>query len=425
MKKNFSLILFAVLLSQVVPSCGRPIAPPRIKTNIPNPYAVDVEAINRTRKDKLQTGAEQTELYLPYLQGKKVGMLVNQTSVIGKRLSVDSLRSRGVNIVRIFGPEHGFRGQASAGAKVESNIDPQTGIPVVSLYGSHYKPNSADLRGIDLMIFDIQDVGARFYTYISTLHYMMEACAENKVELLILDRPNPNGFYVDGPVLEEKQKSFIGMHPVPIVHGMTVGEYAQMINGEGWLKDKQKCNLKIIRVSNYTHDMEYELPVKPSPNLNTQQSILLYPSLCLFEGTVISQGRGTYFPFQVLGSPELGYKYKFSFTPVSIPGMSETPLYQNQKCYGLDLRKYRTEHFRTTGRINLAWLSELYKAYPQKDKFFDYKQSKQINNFDRLAGTEKLKQQIIEGKSEEEIRRSWEPALSQYKLMRQKYLLYK
>ncbi len=373
---------------------------------------------------RLQTGADQTEMYISYLKGKRVGMVINQTSLIGKRMSVDSLRKRGIKIVKIFGPEHGFRGQASAGATVKSNTDPETGIPVISLYGSHYKPSPEDLRGLDLMIFDIQDAGARFYTYISTLHYVMEACAENHLELMITDRPNPNGFYVDGPVLEEKFTSFIGMHPVPVVHGMTIAEYARMINGEGWLKNKAVCKLKIVKMRNYTHSTPYVLPVKPSPNLNTQQSVLLYPSLCLFEGTVISQGRGTNFPFQVLGNPMLVGKYSFSFTPVSIKGMSETPLHMDQKCYGIDLREYDTDIFKKTGHINLRWLIEMYQAYPEKEKFFDFKQNNQIGNFDKLAGTDKLKQQIIDGKSEEEIRSSWEPDLSEYKSMRKKYLLY-
>ena len=423
MRPYIFTILSALLF---VSSCssGVRVPPPPIKTNIPNPYNVDIDAINKVKKAKLLTGAEQTALYVPLLKGKRVGMVLNQTSIIGKKHSVDSLRNLGINIVKVFGPEHGFRGQASAGAKVESNIDKKTGIPVISLYGSHYKPTPADLKDIDLVVFDIQDVGARFYTYISTLHYLMEACAENNLELLILDRPNPNEFSVDGPILEEKFKSFIGMHPVPITHGMTIGEYAKMINGEGWLKNKIQCKLNIIKVANYTHSTQYTLPVKPSPNLNTQQSILLYPSLCLFEGTIISQGRGTYFPFQVLGSPKLKGKYKFSFTPVSIPGMSETPLHQNEVCYGLDLRKYNTDNFLKSGRINLQWLIDIYSAYPEKDKFFDYKQNKQMNNFDRLAGTESLKQQIIAGKTEEEIRSSWEPSLSRYKLMRKKYLLY-
>jgi uncharacterized protein YbbC (DUF1343 family) len=397
--------------------------PPFFKS-VPNPYSVDVNAIDNWRKGKIVTGAEQLNLYLPILKGKRIAMVLNQTSTIDKKHSVDSLKSLGVNIVKVFGPEHGFRGQASAGAKVSSAVDTKTGISVISLYGSHYKPTVEDLKGIDVMIFDIQDVGARFYTYISTLHYVMEACAENNLELLILDRPNPNGFYVDGPILEEKFKSFIGMHPIPITHGMTIGEYAKMINGEGWLKNKVQCKINVIKVANYTHDMPYTLPVKPSPNLNTQQSILLYPSLCLFEGTVISQGRGTYFPFQVLGNPKLGGKYKFNFTPVSIPGMSESPLHQNLKSYGLDLRKYNTANFVRTGRLNLKWLIDFYNAYPEKEKFFDHTLNKQMNNFDRLAGNASLKKQIIDGMPEEEIRRSWEPALSQFKLMRKKYLLY-
>lgn len=382
------------------------------------------EAESSVKQATLLTGADQTSQYLADLKGKKVGMVVNPTSIIGRTHSVDSLRSLGINIVKVFGPEHGFRGEASAGAKVSSNIDAKTGLPVISLYGSHYKPTPADLMGIDVMVFDIQDVGVRFYTYISTLHYIMEACAENKIKLVVLDRPNPNGFYVDGPVLEQKFKSFIGMHPIPVLHGMTIGEYATMINGEGWLTGRIKCDLKIVKLQGYSHDMYYTLPVKPSPNLNTQQSILLYPSLCLFEGTIISQGRGTQMPFQILGSPALKGKYKFTFTPVSIKGMSETPLYQDQLCYGLDLRNYDTSVFKKTGRLNLSWLIDMYKAYPDKEKFFDFKQSKQINNFNRLAGNDKLQKQIASGMSEQQIRASWEPALSTYKEMRKKYLLY-
>ncbi|HEX8376215.1 MAG TPA: DUF1343 domain-containing protein [Pedobacter sp.] len=423
MRTYTSIIIIAILF---VFSCssGFRIPPPPFKTDAPNPYAVDVDAINNGTQGKLLTGAEQTTAYLPLLKGKRVGMVLNPTSVIGKKLIADSLKSLGVNIVKIFGPEHGFRGNASDGVKIENNVDAKTGIPVISLYGKHNKPTPEDLKGIDLMVFDIQDVGARFYTYISTLHYLMEACAENNLELMILDRPNPNGFYIDGPILEEKYKSFIGMHPIPITHGMTIGEYAKMINGQGWLKGKIQCKLNVIKLKNYTHTTSYTLPVKPSPNLNTQQSILLYPSLCLFEGTVISQGRGTYFPFQVLGNPKLEGKYKFSFTPVSIRGMSETPLHQDQKCYGLDLRKYDTNNFTKSKKLNLQWLIEMYKAYPDKEKFFDHRQNKLMNNFDRLAGTESLKAQIIAGNTEDEIRRSWEPGLSQFKLMRKKYLLY-
>lgn len=422
MRPLIQTILLAVLFVSAC-SSGNRIPPPPYKTNVPNPYKVDVDAINKTKKAGIITGAEQTSLYLPALKGRRVGVLANPTSIIGNKHLIDSLRTRGVNIVKAFGPEHGFRGEASDGAKVQNNVDAKTGIPIISLYGTHYKPTPEDLKGIDIMIFDIQDVGARFYTYISTLHYLMEACAENNIELMVLDRPNPNA-YVDGPIREEKYKSFIGLHPVPITHGMTIGEYARMINGEGWLNKRAQCKLNIIKMRNYVHGTPYTLPVKPSPNLNTQQSVLLYPSLCLFEGTVISQGRGTYFPFQVLGNPKLAGKYTFSFTPVSIPGMSEKPLHQDEKCYGLDLRKYNTSNLLKSGRLNLQWLIEMYRAYPEKDKFFAHKLNPRMNNFDRLAGTESLKEQIIAGKTEEEMRRSWEPGLSQYKLMRKKYLIY-
>ncbi|HEX8425488.1 DUF1343 domain-containing protein [Hymenobacter sp.] len=374
-------------------------------------------------KQPIQTGAEQTTRYLPYLKGKRVGVLGNQTSVIGKRHLVDSLKARQINIVKVFGPEHGFRGNASNGAHVQDEVDQATGIPIVSLYGAKRKPTKADMEALDVMVFDLQDVGCRFYTNINTLSDVMEACAENGKELLILDRPNPNGF-VDGPVLDMKLKSGIGKFPVPITHGMTIAEFAQMINGEGWLPNQLKCKLKIIPVQNYSHALDYTLPVNPSPNLNTQQSILLYPSLCLFEGTIISQGRGTYMPFTVLGSPELKGKYSFSFTPVSIPGKSETPLHQDQVCYGLDLRKYDLSAYRKAGKINLNWLIEMYKAYPVKEKFFDRSQSKQMGNIDFLAGTTLLKEQIVAGKSEQEIRKTWEPQLSTYKVMRKKYTLY-
>ncbi|MFM6975805.1 MAG: exo-beta-N-acetylmuramidase NamZ domain-containing protein [Sphingobacteriaceae bacterium] len=387
-------------------------------------FGITALCFGQATSKKLKTGADQTELYLPYLKSKKVGMVVNATSIIGNEPSTDRLIAEGISIQKIFAPEHGFRGDYSNGAKIADGIDTKTGISIISLYGKHLKPTPEDLDGLDLLIFDIQDVGARFYTYISTLHYVMEACAENKIELLVLDRPNPNGFYVDGPVLEPEYESFVGMHPVPIVHGMTIGEYAQMINGEGWLANKVFCKLKIIKVANYTHAMPYTLPVKPSPNLNTQQAIYLYPSLCLFEGTTISQGRGTYMPFQVLGSPDLKNKYRFSFRPKSISGMSENPLHLDKDCFGLDLRKYSVNKIRQSQQINLKWLLELYKAYPDKEKFFDTKLAPQIGNFDRLAGTANLKQQIIAGKTEEEIRFSWEPALSQYKLMRKRYLLY-
>ena len=373
----------------------------------------------------IKTGAEQTEKYLPLLKGKRVAIVANQTSVIGKTLVVDSLKSLKINIVKIFGPEHGFRGTASAGAVVADSVDAKTGIREISLYGKKNKPSKADLADVDLVIFDIQDVGARFYTYINLLAKVMESCAENNKELLILDRPNPNGFSIDGPILDMKLKSGIGMFPIPITHGMTIGELAQMYNGEGWLANRMKCKIRVIQVANYSHDMEYVLPIAPSPNLNSQQSILLYPSLCLFEGTIISQGRGTHFPFTVLGNPDLKGKYEFSFTPVSIKGMSETPLHQNKVCYGIDLRKYDTVELRKSGQINLSWIIDIYQAYPFKEKFFDYKQSNQMGNFDKLAGVTALKEQIIAGRSEKEIRNSWEPGLTEFKILRKKYLLYK
>lgn len=412
MKSISSTILILSFVFTVITSCGNPL---KKQTN------VDITSSAQTG---IKTGAEQTGKYLPLLQGKRVGVVANQTSVIGKVSMIDSLKSLGVNIVKIFGPEHGFRGTASAGAVVADSIDAKTGIPEISLYGKKSKPSKDDLAEVDLMIFDIQDVGARFYTYINLLARVMEACAENNKELLILDRPNPNGYSVDGPILDMKLKSGIGMFPIPITHGMTIGELARIYDGEGWLANKVSCKITVIQVANYTHDMEYVLPVAPSPNLNTQQSILLYPSICLFEGTVISQGRGTQFPFTVLGNPDLKGQYEYSFTPFSIKGMSETPLYQNKACYGLDLRKYDTSEFRKTGQINLKWLMEMYQAYPYKDKFFDYKQSNQMGNFDKLAGVTFLKDQIIAGKSEKEIRESWEPGLSEFKNLRKKYLLY-
>jgi uncharacterized protein YbbC (DUF1343 family) len=368
---------------------------------------------------KIIPGADQTQLYLNYLKGKNIGMVVNQTSVIGDKLtpSVDSLLKLGISIKKIFGPEHGFRGNASNGATVDDSTDPKTSLPVISLYGKHYKPTPADLNGLDLLIFDIQDVGTRFYTYLSTLQYVMEACAENNIELVILDRPNPNGFYVDGPVLDTAFKSFVGMDQVPIVYGMTIAEYAQMINGEGWLKNHVQCKLKIIKVANYSHNTLYKLPVNPSPNLNTAQSVLLYPSLCLFEGTTLSVGRGTYSPFQQVGHPLLKGKYNYTFTPVSIPGMSEDPPQKNQVCYGIDLRNYDTGIIQNSGKLNLIWLLELYNVFPDKAHFFNA-------YFVKLAGTEELRKQIEAGKTEREIRESWEPALSKFKMTRQKYLLY-
>jgi len=379
---------------------------------------------NISSSNEILTGAEQTSEYLPYLKGKRVALLANLTTIIGKNHLVDSLQSLGVNIVKVFGPEHGFRGNASAGTSVADETDLATGIRVISLYGKKNKPTKEDLADVDVMIYDLQDVGCRFYTNINALSRLMEACHENGKELIILDRPNPNGYLIDGPILDMKFKSGIGMFPIPMSHGLTVGEFAQMANGEGWLTNNVKCNLRIIKVANYNHDMEYTLPVSPSPNLNTQQAIMLYPSTCMFEGTYLNHGRGTYFPFTVIGSPELKDKYNFKYTPTGIKGMAETPLFMNQVCYGLDLRNYDINILRKKKQVNLQWIMELYKASPFKEKFFDSKLSKEMGVIERLIGSGLFRQQIIDGKSEKEIRDSWEPGLTQYKEMRKNYLLY-
>lgn len=375
-------------------------------------------------KLSIRTGADQTEKYIPLLKEKRVAVMANPTSIIGNTHLIDSLKKLNVNIVKVFGPEHGFRGNASAGVRVADETDPATGIPVISLYGAKNKPSKEDLADVDVLIYDLQDVGCRFYTNINALSRLMEACYENGKEMLILDRPNPNGYLIDGPILDMKYKSGIGMFPIPMSHGLTVGEFAQMANGEGWLKDKVKCNIKIIPVANYDHDMPYTLPVKPSPNLNTQQSIMLYPSTCMFEGVYLNHGRGTLYPFTVIGSPELKGKYEFSYTPTGIKGMAETPLFMDQLCYGLDLRNYDIEKLRSSKQINLNWIIELYKAHPYKEKFFDSKLSKEMGTIERLIGSGLFRQQIIDGKSEKEIRASWEPGLTEYKEMRKKYLLY-
>lgn len=369
------------------------------------------------------TGADQTEKYLPYLKGKRIGIVANQSSRIGSNSIVDSLLSLGVTIVKVFGPEHGFRGNASNGAAVGDEVYAKAGIPIVSLYGKNEKPTKEQLADVDLMVFDIQDVGCRFYTNINTLEYVMEACAENGKELLILDRPNPNAYVIDGPVMtEDKYKSAIGIHYTPMTHGMTMGEFAQYLNGEGYLKES--CKIKVITVANYRHDMPYELPIQPSPNLNTQQAVMLFPSLCMFEGTAINEGRGTYMPFTILGAPALKGKYSFSYKPVSIAGMSERPNHKDAVCYGLDLRNYDIAELRKKRQINLAWLIELYNAYPDKAKFFNQERANGVSAFDLRIGTDQLRKQIIAGVSEADIRKSWEPGLKKFKAIRAKYLLY-
>ena len=376
---------------------------------------------------KIITGADQTEKYVPYLKDKRVAIMANPTSIIGEKHLVDSLQTLGVNIVKVFGPEHGFRGNVGAGVHVTDEIDHKTGIPIVSLYGAKRKPSKKDFEDIDVLIYDLQDVGVRFYTNINALVRLMEACYENDKELLILDRPNPNGYLIDGPVLDMKYKSGIGKFPIPMSHGLTVAEFAKMANGEGWVTSNGKavqCKLKIIPVANYDHNMRYTLPVSPSPNLNTQLSVLLYPSTCMFEGTYINHGRGTQFPFTVFGSPAYKGIYDFSFTPKSIKGMSMTPLFMDEVCYGLDLRNYDTDLLRESKQINLKWIMELYASSPEKEKFFDGSLSNQMNNIEIQIGSGLFRQQIIDGVPESEIRASWEPGLTNYKKMRETYLLY-
>lgn len=379
---------------------------------------------NAILKSNIITGADQTENYFPYLKGKRIGLVANQSSIIGNTNIVDSLHSLGINIRKVFGPEHGFRGNASNGAAVNDEKDAKTGIPIISLYGKSQVPTKEQLADIDLMVFDIQDVGCRFYTNINTLEHVMQACAENNKELLILDRPNPNGYVVDGPVMtDDKFESGIGIHNTPMTHGMTIGEFAQYLNGEGYLK--KPCKIKIVKVANYDHDMPYILPKNPSPNLNTQQAVMLFPSLCMFEGTAINEGRGTYMPFTILGAPALKGKYTFSYKPVSIPGMSERPNHKDSVCYGLDLRNYDLNQLRKSRQINLSWLIELYNAYPDKNNFFTPGRIKEdVSAFDLRIGTDQLRKQIIAGVSESDIRKSWEPGLKKFKAIREKYLLY-
>ena len=365
--------------------------------------------------ENILPGAYLTGEYLPLLKGKNTGIVANHTSLINKTHIIDSLISKGINVTKIFGPEHGFRGDQPDGKEISSNTDPKTGIEVISLYGNHKKPTKTDLQNIDILLFDIQDVGVRFYTYISTLTYVMEACAENNIPLIVTDRPNPHGYYVDGPVLKQSFSSFVGLHQVPVVYGMTIGEYARMVNGEKWLKGEKPCKLTIIKCDNYTHNSRYQLPVSPSPNLQDMSAIYLYPSLCFFEGTVVSIGRGTKNPFKVYGHPNFKNS-TYSFTPQPIKGISENPPLKGQLCYGKHVGD-ASEMIKTSGRLELTWLMEAYKNLNMNEAFF-------INYFEKLAGTNQLREQILAGKSESEIRKSWQPELEKFKEIRKKYLLY-
>jgi uncharacterized protein YbbC (DUF1343 family) len=360
--------------------------------------------------------AEDLSRYITLLEGKKVGLTANHTTLAGNNEHLlDILLKNNINVVKIYAPEHGFRGTASEGEFIDDSKDAKTEIPVISLYGNNKKPAKQQISGIDCMVFDMQDVGTRFYTYLSTMHYVMEACAENEIPLIVLDRPNPNGFYIDGPVLEPEYKSFVGMHRIPVVHGMTLGELALMINGEKWLAGGIECKLTVVPCIDYTHKSKYCLPVPPSPNLPDMQAVYLYPSLCLFEGTPLSVGRGTAFPFKVIGHPYFkdNSKYPFSFTPKSNGGKIK-PLLDGQVCYGKDFREFDTENI---SEINLDWLIEVYNDYNPKNNFF-----KPI--FQKLVGNSTLQKQIAEGKTAKEIKQSWKKDLDEFKTLRKKYLLY-
>lgn len=373
---------------------------------------------HHTKKDPVP-GAYQIDQYRHLIEGKNIAVVANQTSIVGKRHLIDTLLSLDIKIMKvgvIFAPEHGFRELADAGESIKDGRDPRTGLPVISLYGDHLKPTAEDLKGIDIVLFDIQDVGARFYTYISTLHYVMESCAENSIKCIVLDRPNPNGFYFDGNIPDTSYRSFVCMDPIPVVHGLTVGEYAAMVNNEGWLRGGMKCDLTVIRCNNYDHKKYYMLPVRPSPNLPNQTSVYLYPSLCLFEGTVVSCGRGTDFPFQVFGDPKLPDR-GFSFIPESVPG-AKYPVHLGQKCFGTDLRNAIDAGLVPAPRLNLEWIINAYRDYPDKEKFF-------TNYFDVLAGGPALREQIVKGMSSDKIRATWKNGLKKYSRLRNKYLLYK
>ena len=380
-------------------------------------------------------GAERMDVYLPLLKGKSVAVFANQTSMVKKSHLVDTLIKCGIKVTRIFGPEHGFRGNAAAGEHVENGLDTKTGIPVISLYGNHKKPTAADFKDVDVLVFDIQDVGVRFYTFISSLEYFLEAALENHKPLLILDRPNPNGFYVDGPVLDTKFKSFVGMQPIPIVYGLTLGEYALMLAGEKWLSPQANTvneynlstrptadtpfHVQVIKCSNYNHNSKYVLPVMPSPNLKDMQSIYLYPSTCFFEGTVLSEGRGTDKPFQIFGHPDLP-KTLFAFTPKPNAGAKSSKCFY-QQCYGWNISGSTEQILKTLNcRIQLQYLLDAYQLFPGKDSFF-----LKNNFFNKLAGNDVLMQQVKDGKTATAISQSWEPELSNFKKIRRKYLLYK
>ena len=405
------IFAIALLFCALLPQCHAQIQ--KADTESPKTTFEEDTSIAFVDKDHYVSAAMQLDDYLPMLVGKRVGVVGNQTSIIGKTHLVDSLLSLGVDIRKIYTPEHGFRGKADAGAKVNSSKDEKTGLPIVSLYGKNKKPTPEMLQGVDIILFDLQDVGVRFYTYISTMSYVMEAAAENGLPVIVLDRPNPNGFYVDGPVLKTENKSFVGMHRVPVVYGMTIGEYAMMVNGEGWLKGGINCDLMVIPIKDYNRNAIYELPVKPSPNLPNWESVYLYPTLCFFEGSIVSLGRGTETPFQVFGHPDMRGSY--TFTPKSTSGASK-PLLESQRCRGENLVEYAHDYAHNANELHLEWIIEAYQQLKGKDFFIDY--------FRLLAGDKQLRRDIENGKNADEIRASWENDLEAFEVTREKYLMY-
>lgn len=377
-------------------------------------FGLLLASLSAPAQDRIETGAEQTGCYLPLLEGRRVGIMTNHTGTVGRTHLVDTLRSLGVDIRVVFAPEHGFRGQADAGESVASYRDRKTGINVVSVYGSTKRPPDSIMQRLDVLLFDIQDVGLRYYTYLSSMHYLMEACAANGKQLIVLDRPNPNGFYVDGPVLEAKHRSFVGMHPIPVVHGMTLGELARMIDGEGWLRDGLRCKLTVIPCRGYTHRSRYRLPTAPSPNLPNMRAVYLYPSLCFFEGTPVSLGRGTDFPFQAYGHPEL--QGDFSFTPRSNAGAKNPPL-KDKLCHGVDLRTSPSDERIWEREVDLGYVIDCYRQLNLGEKFF-------TPMFDRLTGTDYVRQMILQGAGADRIKASWADDVERFKQTRKPYLLY-
>ena len=377
-------------------------------------FGLLLASLGAPAQDRIETGAEQTGRYLPLLEGRRVGLMTNHTGTVGRTHLVDTLRSLRVDIRVVFAPEHGFRGQADAGESVASYRDRKTGIDVVSVYGSTKRPPDSIMQRLDVLLFDIQDVGLRYYTYLSSMHYLMEACAANGKRLIVLDRPNPNGFYVDGPVLEAKHRSFVGMHPIPVVHGMTLGELARMIDGEGWLRDGLRCKLTVIPCRGYTHRSRYRLPTAPSPNLPNMRAVYLYPSLCFFEGTPVSLGRGTDFPFQAYGHPEL--QGDFSFTPRSNAGAKNPPL-KDKLCHGVDLRTAPSDERIWERGVDLGYVIDCYRQLNLGEKFF-------TPMFDRLTGTDYVRQMILQGAGADRIKARWADDVERFKQTRKPYLLY-